>query len=63
MVSQNNRRWIRTVNVCVPAAMVLGPLFGPWAGPASAASWKDAQAAFDRKQYQEALDLIEQVTK
>lgn len=63
MVSQAKRRWIRTVDVCLAAAIVCGPLVGLWPVPASAASLKDAQAAFDKKQYQEALDLIEQVTK
>ena len=63
MVSQTKSRWIRTVNLCLAVAIVSGPLVGLWPVSASAASLKDAQAAFDKKQYQEALDLIEQVTK
>ncbi|MCS6298266.1 MAG: HEAT repeat domain-containing protein [Nitrospira sp.] len=63
MASHNNRRWIRTVNGCLAAAIVSGPLVGLWPVPAMASSVKEAQAAFDKKQYQEALDLIEQVTK
>ena len=63
MASHNNRRWIRTVNGCLAAAIVSGSLVGLWPVPAMASSVKEAQAAFDKKQYQEALDLIEQVTK
>lgn len=60
---QTKRRWIRTVNLCLAAVIVSGPLVGLWPVPANAGSLKDAQAAFDKKQYQEALDIIEQVTK
>ena len=34
-----------------------------WPAAASARSIKEAQAAFDKKQYQEALDLTEQIVK
>ncbi len=63
MVSQTKRCWIRTVNVCLAVAILSGPLIGLSPLPAMASSVKDVQAAFDKKQYQEALDLIEQVTK
>lgn len=63
MVSQTKRRWIRVFNGCLAAVLLSGPLLGLWPVPAIAGSLKDAQAAFDKKQYQEALDLIEQVTK
>lgn len=63
MVSQNKRRWIGTVNGCVAAVILSWPLVGLWPVPAMASSVKEAQAAFDKKQYQEALDLLEQVMK
>ena len=44
-------------------AFLSAPVVGGWPDPAMASSVKDVQAAFDKKQYQEALDLIEQVTK
>ena len=59
MAAQYNRCWIRTVNGCLAAAILSGPLVGLWPVPAMASSVKEAQAAFDKKQYQEALDLIE----
>jgi len=44
-------------------AVATGVLLCFWTSAASARSLKEAQAAFDKKQYQEALDLVEQVTK
>ncbi len=63
MVSHTHRRWIRIVKGCMAAVVVVGPLVGFWPSPAMASSLKEAQTAFDKKQYQDALDLIEQVTK
>ena len=45
---QTKRRWIRTVNLCLAAVIVSGPLVGLWPVPANAGSLKDAQAAFDK---------------
>ena len=39
-----------------------GALVCLWPSAASARSVKEAQAAFDKKQYQQALDLIEQLS-
>jgi len=63
MVSNTHRRWIRIVKGCMAAVVLAGPLVGFWPAPAMAGSLKEAQTAFDKKQYQDALDLIEQVTK
>ncbi|MBA2485171.1 MAG: HEAT repeat domain-containing protein [Nitrospirales bacterium] len=44
-------------------AVLSGALWCLWPPAVSARSLNDAQTAFDKKQYQEALDLIEQVVK
>ncbi len=61
MGSQNKRRWIGTVTGCVAVVILSWALVGLWPVPVMAGSVKEAQAAFDKKQYQEALDLLEQV--
>ena len=43
--------------------IISGALVCLWPSAASARSVKEAQAAFDKKQYEEALDLIEQIVK
>lgn len=63
MGSQNKRRWTGTVNGCVAVVILSWALVGLWPVPVKAGSVKEAQAAFDKKQYQEALDLLEQVMK
>jgi len=63
MGSQNKRRWIGTVTGCVAVVILSWALVGLWPVPVMAGSVKEAQAAFDKKQYQEALDLLEQVMK
>lgn len=63
MAMQSDSRWIRTITGCMAVAVLSGPVVGLWQDSALASSVKDVQAAFDKKQYQEALDLIEQVTK
>lgn len=48
----------------IAAAIISWLLLGYlWPAAASARTMKEAQAAFDKKQYQEALDLAEQVVK
>lgn len=44
-------------------AFLSGAVLGLWPPAASASSVKEAQSAFDKKQYQQALDLVEQVVK
>ncbi len=61
MGSQNKRRWIGTGTGCVAVVILSWALVGLWPVPVKAGSVKEAQAAFDNKQYQEALDLLEQV--
>lgn len=61
MESQSRRRWIRTISGCMAAGMVSWFLAAFWPLPAIASSMKEAQAAFDKKQYQEAMDLLDQV--
>lgn len=63
MGSQNKRRWTGTVDGCVAVVSLSWALVCLWPVPAMAGSVKEAQAAFDKKQYQEALDLLEQVMK
>ncbi|MCC2642686.1 MAG: exported protein of unknown function, contains HEAT-like repeat [Nitrospira sp.] len=43
--------------------VLMGALLSLWPSEASAVSVRDAQSAFDRKQYQESLDLLEQIIK
>lgn len=48
---------------CVAMALLSLLLMGGGAETSMASSVKEVQAAFDKKHYQEALDLIEQITK
>ena len=58
---ESHRR--RTVSGWMAVAVASGVLLCLWPSAASARSLKEAQAAFDKKQYQESLDLVEQLTK
>ncbi len=51
-----SNRWMRGVILC-------GALLCLWPSVAGARTVKEAQAALDKKQYQEALDIVEQVAK
>jgi len=63
MALHNESRSLLTMRGWMAVAMATGVLLCLWPSAASARSLKEAQAAFDKKQYQEALDLVEQVTK
>ena len=63
MALHNESRSLLTMSGWMAVAMATGVLLCLWPSAASARSLKEAQAAFDKKQYQEALDLVEQVTK
>lgn len=63
MVSHGKLGWLRTVSGWMALAALSGPLVCLWPSVAVARSVKEAQAAFDKRQYQETLDLVEQVTK
>lgn len=55
--------WTAGRGRCLALTLLSLSLVGGWADTSVASSAKDVQTAFDKKQYQEALDLIEQVTK
>lgn len=63
MQLKSGARWTRKSSGWMALAVMSGALLCLWPSVASARSVKDAQAAFDKKQYQDALDLIEQVVK
>lgn len=63
MALQRESRWLGTMSGWMAAALVTGVCLCLSPSAASARSLKEAQAAFDKKQYQETLDLVEQVTK
>ena len=54
---------LRTMRGWMVLVALSGALVCLWPSAVSASLAKNAQAAFDKKQYQEALDLVEQVTK
>lgn len=58
-----SERWARTSSGWMALVIMSGTLVCLWPAAASARSVKEAQAAFDKKQYQETLDLIEQIVK
>ena len=57
------RTSLRKISVGMWPVVLMGALLSLWPSAASALSVKDAQSAFDKKQYQEALDLVEQIIK
>lgn len=63
MVLQSEKTGEAVGGRCVALAMFSLMLIGFWSETCVASSARDVQAAFDKKQYQEALDLIDQVTK
>lgn len=63
MALHSGSHWLRTVSGWMAVAVASGVLLCLWPSAVSARSLKEAQAAFDKKQYQEALDLVEHVIK
>ena len=55
--------WTWSLSGWMALVIISGALMCLCPSAASARSVKEAQAAFDKKQYQEALDLMEQVVK
>ncbi len=63
MQLKTGARWAGRSTLWMTLMIMSGALVCLWPTAASARSVKEAQAAFDKKQYQEALDLIEQIVK